>query len=81
MERIRKLSELKVGPVLVRQPAHLGFLISLNSFMYLDREIYGGKEVCFQSSFLLDHHNEGWHSQGFFLAENYCKTFLAKNCC
>lgn len=39
MERIRNLSELKVGPVLVNQPAHLGFLISLNSFMYLDREI------------------------------------------
>lgn len=39
MERIRKLSELKVGPVLLNQAAHLGFLISLNSFMYLDREI------------------------------------------
>lgn len=39
MECIRKLSELKVGPVLVIQPAHLGFLISLNSFMCLDREI------------------------------------------
>ena len=51
MERIRKPSELKVGPVLVRQPAHLGFLISLNSFMYLDREICGGKEVCFSKFF------------------------------
>lgn len=51
MERSRKLSELKVGPVLVRQPAQLGFLISLNSFMYLDREIYGGKEVCFSKLF------------------------------
>lgn len=44
MEHIRKLSELKAGPVLVSQPAHLGFFISLNSFMYLDREIYGGGE-------------------------------------
>lgn len=39
MECIRKLSELKVGPVLVNQLAHLDFLISLNSFMCLDREI------------------------------------------
>lgn len=39
VECIRNLSELKVGPVLVNQPAHLGFLISLNSFMYPDREI------------------------------------------
>lgn len=36
---IRKLSELKVEVVSVNQPAHLGFLISLNSFIYLDREI------------------------------------------
>lgn len=41
----------------------------------------GERRSVFQSSFLLDHHNEGWHSQGFFLAENYCKTFLEKNCC
>ena len=51
MEYIRKLSELKVGPVLVSQPAHLGFLISLNSFMYLDREIYGGKGGLFSKLF------------------------------
>lgn len=39
MEHIRNPSELKVGPVLVNQPAHLRFLISLDSFMCLDREI------------------------------------------
>lgn len=43
VEHIRKLSELKVGPILVSQPVHLGFLIRLDSFMFLDREIYGRK--------------------------------------
>lgn len=45
MGRIRKLSELKVGPVLLSEPAHLGFLISLNAFMHLDREMEGEEEV------------------------------------
>lgn len=70
VECIRKFSELKVEPVLVNQPVHMGLLIHLNSFMDPDSEISRGKKACFQSSFLLDHHNEGWHSQGLFLARN-----------
>jgi hypothetical protein len=71
---IRKFSELKVRPVLVNQPALLGFLISLNSFMYLDRAMDGGEEVHFPSSFRLRSHNEGRHSQGFLLALNLWLT-------
>lgn len=48
----------------------------------------GGKEICFQSSFLLDRHNERWRSQGFLLAMNLllrpclviCQNYFAPVC-